>query len=315
MNEIRTRLRQVTAKLEGTYSVDAAPTGAADSVLLRSVKCTPLQQDTVDRTLVRPFLGGFEKLPTKSLVMLEMELEAVGFGTAGPAAPPAGYDALLRACGLARTVNAGVSVEYSPVSSDFDSATLYFYQDGTLHKLLGARGNLAAMFEVGQIPVFKFNFMGLYGGVTDVPLPTVDLSAYQQPQVANAANTPDFTLHGYTAAALRRLEINLNNQLVHKYLINADEEIRIVDRLTSGSAQFEATRIAEQDWWTIVRDASLGDLSLSHGAATRRIQLSSSVVQISQPDFVDQDNIVEMPVQLNFIPTTAGNDEILLTIA
>ena len=87
---LRSRLRTLFAKREVTYGTDPTPTGAADAVLLRSIKVSPLMQESVDRTLVRPYYGGFEKLPTKAKLQFDIELEAVGFGTAGPASPTAG---------------------------------------------------------------------------------------------------------------------------------------------------------------------------------------------------------------------------------
>lgn len=311
---LRSRLRTLFAKREVTYGTDPTPTGAADAVLLRSIKVSPLMQESVDRTLVRPYYGGFEKLPTKAKLQFDIELEAVGFGTAGPASPTAGYDALLRICGLSRTVNAGVSVVYTPTSLTFDSATLYFYQDGTLHKALGCRGNLAINFTLDQIPVYKLTIWGLYGGVTDVALPAATLTSYQTPEVVNAINTTALNIHGFTTAALRSLEVNLNNQLVHRDLVNTTQEILLTDRLTQGSLQIEATTVAAKDWWTLVRNATLGVLSVQHGTAGKRIKLDSPRMQLLAPDFADQDNIVEMPMQLSFVPSSAGNDEITLTI-
>lgn len=311
---IRDRLRAILAKRETTYGTDAVPAGATDAVLLRSLSVSPLNQETVDRTLVRPFFGGYEKLPTKSMVQFEIEMEAVGFGTAGPAAPTLGYDTLLRICGLARTITAGVSVVYTPVSNAIESATLYFYQDGTLHKALGCRGNLAIVMNLDEIPVYRLTVWGLYGGVTDVALPAVTLTGYQTPLVVNAANTTGLIVHGFAGAALRSLEINFNNAIVHRDLVNTGEEILLTDRVTGGSLQIEATTVAAKDWWTAVRSASLGVFSITHGPAGRRIKLDSTRMQIVAPSFSAQDNIVEMPLQLNFIPSTVGNDEITLSI-
>lgn len=311
---LKSRLRALLVKRETTYGTDAVPTGAADAVLLRSIKVSPLNQETVDRTLVRPYLGGFEKLPTKQMVQLELEMEAVGFGTAGPASPTAGYDALLRICGLSRTVNAGVSVVYSPVSTALDSATVYFYQDGTLHKALGCRGNLMISMSLDQIPVYKLTLWGLYGGITDGALPAVTLTSYQTPEVVNALNTTALNIHGLTTAALRNLEINLNNQIVHRDLVNTSQEILLTDRVPSGTLQIEATTVAVKDWWTLVRNATLGSLSITHGTAGKRVKLDSTRMQLVGPDFTDQDNVVEMTLQMNFVPSTAGNDELSITI-
>lgn len=309
------RLRAIGVKLEGTYGVDSIPTGAANAVLCRALKASPLKQETVDRSLVgRPFLGGFEKLPTKSMVQFDIELEMVGFGAAGPVSPTAGYDALLRLCGMSRTISSGISVTYNLASLNLESATIYFWQDGTLHKALGCRGNVAFSMNLNQVPVYKLTIWGLYGGVTDVALPAVSLSGYQTPYVVNAANTTALNVHGYTGAALRNLEINLNNKLVHRNLVNTTEEIKLTDRVTGGSLQIEATQVADKDWWAAVAGATLGAFSITHGPAGKRVKLDSSRMQIVAPDFADEDDVVEMPLQLNFIPSTAGNDELTLTI-
>lgn len=314
---INNRLRTLAVKLEGagTYGVDSVPTGAADAVLMRSLKVSPLNQETVDRTLVRPFFGGYEKLPTKGMVQFEIEMEAAPFATAGPGSPIGGYDALIRICGMSRTVNAGTSVVYSLASTALSSASIYFWQDGTRHIAVGCRGNLAISFSLNQVPVYKLTVWGLYGGVADAALPSVTLTGYQTPLVVNAANTTALTVHGYTGAILRNLEINLNNVLVHRNLVNSTEEILLTDRVTGGSLQIEATTVAAKDWWTAVRTAALSTFSVTHGVtAGRRIKLDSTRMQIVAPDFADQDNVVEMPLQLNFIPSTAGNDELTLTI-
>lgn len=308
-----TRRAILMAKIESTYGTDSAPVGGTDAVLARNVNLRPLQTEFVDRALVRPYLGNSERLPAARFVELEFEVEVQSSGTAGTA--PA-YGPLLRACGLAQTVSAGVSVSYSPVSSGFESVSIYHNQDGVRHRLLGARGTVRFVFNVRQIPVMRFTFTGLYVAVDDAALPTPTYTAWRAPAVVNNQNTPTFQLHGINASAipLESLEVDLGNTVVYRSLVGA-ELVLITDRQSAGTARFEASTVAVQNWWSRIVAATLGNLSLVHGVgAGNVVTLASSTVQITEPTYSDSDGIVMMGAALQFIPTSAGNNELTLTL-
>ena len=50
------RKRLILAKTESPYGTDSSPDGT-DAILVRELEITPLQSDTVDRELIRPYLG------------------------------------------------------------------------------------------------------------------------------------------------------------------------------------------------------------------------------------------------------------------
>jgi hypothetical protein len=194
-----TRKAVLMAKIEGTYGTDSVPVGATDAVLARNIIPRPLQTEFVDRELVRPYLGNSERLPAARFVELEFEVEVASSGALGTA--PA-YGALLRACGFAQTINAGVSVVYAPVSGSFESVSIYHNQDGVRHRLLGARGTVRFVFNVRQIPVMRFRFIGLYVAVDDSALPVPTYTPWRTPVPVNNQNTPTFQLHSINAAAI-----------------------------------------------------------------------------------------------------------------
>lgn len=97
------RKRVILAKIETTYGVDSAPTGAANAILVRNLDVTPLDADVVSRDVIRPFLGSQGNLIAGQKVTVSMEIELAGTGTAGTA--PA-FGPLLRACGLSETLTA-----------------------------------------------------------------------------------------------------------------------------------------------------------------------------------------------------------------
>jgi hypothetical protein len=308
-----TRRRVILAKLETTYGTDANPTGSANAILVRNLTITPLNAELIQRDLIRPYLGASPQLLAATSATVEFEVEIAGAGAAGTS--PA-YSPILRACGMSEatsgtpTPNARV---FSPVSTNFPSVTIYFNVDGVQHKLTGARGNVALNINAKEIPVYQFTFTGLYKPAADAALPTPDYTAFQAPQAANTSNTPTFSFFGYSAP-LQNLEINFNNEVVFRSLIGS-ESVIITNRAVSGTATFEAPTIATKDFFTSAIDSVTGALQLIHGTAGGKIvQLDSSVVSIGNPTYQDSDGIHMLSVPFNLVPTTAGNDEITITV-
>ena len=304
------RKRTILAKTEVTYGVDPTPTGVANAILVRNLNITPLNAELVSRDLVRPYLGASEQLIASSYVTVEFEVEMAGSGTAGTA--PA-YGPLLLACGMAATTQAGVSVTYAPVSASFGSATIYYNVDGVLHKVTGARGNVEMQIEVGQIPVFRFTFTGLYNAPTDTAAPAVTYTAFQTPQAANSDNTSAFSLYSYSGA-LQSLNVNLNNAVTYRTLIGA-EDVLMTDRQASGTAVFEAPTIAQKDYWSLALGTTLGTLDITHGTtAGNRVQISSSRAKINNPTYQDANGIHMLQAPFQLVPSTAGNDEFSIVV-
>ena len=222
------------------------------------------------------------------------------------------YGALLRACGMAETVTAGTKVDYKPVSSGFESVTVYFNVDGVLHKITGARGDVELTVNSGQIPVFKFKFVGIYNAPTDAALPTVSYSAFQTPLVANSTNTPTFSFFG-VSPILENLSMQLGNQVDYRTLIGS-QYVQITDRKAAGQVQFEANTIATKDWFTTALTNGLGALSLTHGTTGgNKVLLTSSTVDLLQPSYTDNNGVQMIQCGYVLTPTSAGNDEFTLS--
>jgi hypothetical protein len=303
------RKRTILAKIETTYGTDSTPTGAANAILVRNMTITPLNAELVNRDLVRPYLGASEQLLASAYVSIEFEVEMAGSGTAGTA--PA-YGPLLRACGMAEADGAS-DVVYTPVSSSFESVTLYHNVDGVLHKITGARGNVELDIRARQIPVFKFTFTGLYNAPTDTAAPAVTYTAFQTPLAANSDNSTGFSLFSYSGA-LESLSLNLNNAISYRSLIGA-EDVLMTDRQVSGTVMFEAPTIAAKDFFTVALGTALGALDITHGTtAGNRVQITSSRVSAQNPTYQDQDGIMMMQVPVRLVPSTAGNDEISIIV-
>jgi hypothetical protein len=305
-----TRKRVILAKIETTYGTDPTPTGAANAILVRNLNVTPQSTQMVGRDLIRPYLGNFEQLMASTHVELDFEVEAAGAGTAGTV--PA-YGPLLRACGLSETTTASVKVDYKPVSSTFESVTIYFNVDGVLHKITGARGDVELTVNAGQIPVFKFKFVGIYNAPTDTALPAVTYTAFQTPLVANSTNTPSFSLFS-VSPVLSDFSLQLGNQIDYRTLIG-NQYVQLTDRKAAGQVTFEANTIATKDWFSTALASTLGAFSLTHGTvAGNKVVVTSSTVDLVQPSYTDNNGVQMIQCGYVLTPTTAGNDELTITV-
>jgi hypothetical protein len=301
--------RVLLAEIESTYGTDSSPLGSANAILCKNINITPLEAQLLDRNLVRPQLGGDQQLHAGEHVKITFDVELAGAGAAGTA--PA-YGPLLKACGMAETVNAGVSVEYSPSSSSTSSVTIYFNLDGQKHACTGARGTFKINLSRLQIPTISFEFMGIYVAPAGATLPTPTFTAFQQPLPVSNTNTPTFSLHGYAADALS-LDIALGNTVVYEDLIG-NASVEITDRESTGSTSIWAPALATKDFFAITKANTLGALQVIHGTtAGNKVQIDAPNVQLLTPNYGESNGVATLQIGLRLTPNT-GDDELKLTI-
>lgn len=303
------RKRLILIETETTYGTDAAPDGA-DAVLVRDLNITPQQSDTVNRDLIRPYLGASEILLANTRVECTFSVELAGSGTAGTAPQ---YGKALQACGLSETIVASTSVTYAPVSASFDSVTIHYNIDGVRHKVTGARGTFVMNTSVGEIPTIDFTFTGVYNAPDDSALPTATYANQATPLIFKNGNTDTFSLLGYSGC-LQSVSMDLGNTLVYRELIGCDKEVLITDRASNGTVVIELPTIAEKDYFTAaLTDGTLGDLTFQHGTVAGNIvDFASSRIDIGDVSYSDQDGIAMLNMPYTAIPSTAGNDEFTL---
>ena len=298
----------VLAKIEATYGTDAAPSGAANAMLMTDVAFTPMAGSEETRALLLPYLGNQGVILTGDHVILEGSIEMAGSGAAGDV--PA-YGPVLRGIGLQEVIDAGVSVTYAPVSTGFEALSIYYNLDGVRHIMLGARGNVSFELTPQRIPRYRFRILGLTGPVTDQPLPSVDHSGFQKPLVVNKANTT-VTIDGLKPP-IERMSFDLGHQVEPRLLINY-EGIEIVDRQASGSVTVQAGTLAEKDWLAIAKARTRGVLAVTHGTAAGNIvEVNGPNVEVGRPTQGATQGIANYTLPLGLIPD-AGNDELSIVI-
>lgn len=312
------RKTAILAKIETTYGVDAIPTGAANALLVSNLSFNPLNATNVSRDIIRAYLGGSEDLVGTAYVEGGFDIELVGSGTAGTA--PA-WGALMRAIGFAEVLTATTRVDYVPVSQSFESVTIYWFDDGVLHKLLGARGTASLKMAVGEKPVLSFKFIGIDGSASTVTAPATTLTAWRVPQVVTDANSGDVTFgatHVTTGAPVlttgtaypsQGLNIDFGISSPFQALLGG-ESVEITDRKVTGSVKLDLTAAQEVAFLANVKAAALSSIGLAHGTVVGdKVMVWMPSVQLTEPTKEDMNGKRMIGYKLKINPL-AGNDEI-----
>jgi hypothetical protein len=312
-----TRNTAIAAKIEATYATDSVPTGAANAILVSNQNINPLNAQNVDRALVRPWLGASEQLVGTAYKEVSFDVEVAGSGTAGTA-PPIGP--LLRACGLAETLTASTRVDYTPISTAFESITLYYVDDGVLHKLLGARGDVELAMGLGDRPVFRFRFLGIDGGDATGSLAGTSYATFQKPLVVTDVNSGDINLGctyatgsftGGTPYGSRGLpSLKLGNNVVHNPLLSG-EQIDITQREVTGNVQLDLTAANEVTLIGTVKANTTQGLGFIHGTVAGNIFMAHVPnAQLLNPSKQDMNGRRLIGFDVRGVPGAAGNDDL-----
>lgn len=306
----------ILAKIETTYGTDATPTGAANAILISNATFD-YTYNNVNRDLMRGFMGGSEQLAGSRHVQMTFEVEISGSGAAGTA--PA-WGPLLRMCAMSEVVTPLARAEYAPVSSGFESGTIYYHDDGVLKKALGCMGSVELAMGEGERPVFRLSIMGLDGGQVVAANPSLTLTAWKAPLVITDFNTAGLTFGGtYAAGAItggtvypsRGLSLNLGNQTQFNALIGG-QNIGITNREATGSCQLDLTAAQEVALMADVNANALTSMSLVHGsAAGATVTIFAPKVQRTNPKQADYNGYRHISLDLRLTPNV-GNDEILI---
>jgi hypothetical protein len=233
----------ILLKVESTYKTDATPSATNDALLVSAVSIANESLRMVDRPLIKSTISTEKKIFAGTLKKLTFTAEMKGAGSLG-VAPEIGQ--ALRCCGLDETIVASTSVAYQPVTTDHDSCTIYYYQDGRLNKLLGARGTVSFAAEAGGLGAASFEFTGHDGGLVDASFPTLSYDSTVPVPLIDVS----FSIDSY-ASVINSLTIDAGNTI--SVPSNMKDtfgfgEIRITMRDPNGSIDPEAVLKATKDF-------------------------------------------------------------------
>lgn len=313
MDPMRFDRKLILAKIEAAYGTDAAPGAATDAILTRNFQFTPLTGDRRERPLDLPATGNRKSRLDNQRGEFSFEVEATGAG--GAAQTPVAYGMLLRACGLAETIDTTPGLEkvtYSRIEEGFESVTLYAHMDKTLHKLPGSRLNLQATLNAGEDPFFAFSGSGLFLPVSPVVLPTnASHTAFQDPEPVNKTNTT-VTLAGQTLSA-SQISFNLNNDVSLKTRTD-QQAVRVLNQGAEMTLVFEAPDVATVDFFDKASKSTIESVTVAHGSAAGKIvEVSSAACEIGEPSYEEDDGDMMLSVPMRLISDGVTADFTLTT--
>lgn len=248
----------VLAKIEVTPGTDAVPTGAANALKVFDMSITPLELSSIEVKTISAHFGASLSLPGTSFSKCSFSVLLSG---AGDAATAPAWSALMLGCASAETTGllAPARVEYLPATDLLKTLTLYWYDDGLLHAMLGCMGSPKLSAKSGEAPKLTFDFTGIETTPTAVANATPVLTAWKDPVAIKKANVTDIQLGcTYAAGALTGgtsynssgLTLDWGNKVEFSPLLSI-EEVVMDDRKIKGafsvalSAAQEATMIGQ----------------------------------------------------------------------
>lgn len=306
------RKTTILAKIESSYGVDPTPTASANCLLIKDPQIKPKGESLV-RDVLRASLSPLGATIGMKEVEVTFKTELKGTGTRGQL-PAFGWEGVLfRACGMSETVSAGTSITYQPVSTGFESCTLYIYKDGIRHIVTGCRGSFKITGEVGKPLEVEWSLKGIYNTPTDASPAAVTVSPVLPQPLLNAG----FTIGAYAAVA-SKIEIDLAATIGARKSINHPAGIveqMYTGRDTKGSFDPIAVLEATHPFWQRWTDGTLAAMNLGPIGATSGniVTITAPKVQYMEINYGDREGEMSYDVPLRFCQD-AGDDELVITI-
>lgn len=176
-----TQVGLLTAKIETTPGVDAAPDPDTDFILALNTAYNP-NFNVIERNYMRPSISGTPIVMGRQLAQVTFTTEIYGSGTAATAAK---WADLFEACAMVQADITGppASSLYSPVTTGQKTATIYCYYEGIVHKLTGAMGTFSLTAKAGEIGTIQWTFTGRYNDPAALTTPTPTIPSTTPPLV------------------------------------------------------------------------------------------------------------------------------------
>jgi hypothetical protein len=288
----------VLAKIETTSGTDAVPTGAANAIQVMDLTITPLDIKTADMSVVTPWFGG----------------------SAGLAATAPAWGALMVGCAHAETTGLTTPnrVEYLPATDLLKTLSIYWYDDGLLHKLLGVSGTVKLSAKSGEAPKLTFDFVGLDAGVNAIANATAVLTGWKTPPTVTKANVTDINigctyaagvLTGGTSYNSTGLTLDWGNAVNFVPMLT-NEQVVLTDRDVKGSMSLDLTAAQEVAMYASVKANTTQGIGFVIGKTSgNQIMLHMPAAQLLNPkkEEINGMRLIGFDVHLNPVN---GNDEI-----
>lgn len=305
---LREQEQVIAVKLETVYGTDSTPAGA-NAILAHDITVRELEGDVAERKNFKGFLGNSGSIRLNSYCSVEFAVELCGVGAANLGDAPY-YNSLYLASGHAEALTVDTKADYTPVSEDLDSVSIYYQVGEHRHAILGVRGSL--MFEGGtkQLPRLKFRGLGLYVAPVKTALAGVDFSAIRKPIPFVQSTIEALTLDAVT---LNLSTWSFDQGHAPEFLaLTGQEEVICPGRSSTLNLKFREDDVTTKNWFEENRANASAAFVLQHGTDASHdgdiFEFNSPNVEIGVPTRSFEQQIAYLTVPCPIVPLTKNSD-------
>lgn len=258
MSKRLVRVQGFWAKIEGTEGTDSVPTNSANAIRVAGPLTLELGAEVENSRAdaISETLGILQPLPPSAkYAELTIPWHVRGFGAAYSASNLPEADPLFQACGMSQTVvttGGSETVTYAPLAATQKASSIYFYEDGVRHRMLGCRGDWTLAANAGQPGLFNFKVRGVYVAATDTAFSAGTYATVVPPRFTAASS---LSYNSVSTLVVRSFNAAIGNSVTARLSANATDGLagyHISNRASSASFTCEAPLVAtadfEADW-------------------------------------------------------------------
>lgn len=312
-------LSLLMVKLQTAEGSAATPDGTNDTMWVENFSVTHNTNMVERGPLLRHYVGAVGRDQGTETISFSFDVPLDGSGAAGTAAM---HDDLLRACRAAATVSAGSRVEYNPISSANEFATVYFEESGIRYSTIDTIGVVGFKINVGSRAMLHFEMTGVKVAAAAQTLSTGVFTSWRPGLMVTDANTGDFllgpsittgTLSSGTGYPCRGVEVESGDALAFTELLGGNK-MDYGDRGSTLKATLDLTVAQEETFRTALRAGTETTFGITHGTTAGRIIVlygpKAKPADI-QPAEVNKRRLFD--VSYDLLPSS-GNDEWKLVV-
>jgi hypothetical protein len=238
---------------------------------------------------------------------------SISLGASGAAIVPTWSGSLA----LGQTWKVSVSptgVKYVPVSIGQETATIYMYMDGNLHKITAAMGTFQFAANAGEYGKMTFEFTGQYNAPLNANLPSAVVYDTPLPPTFQLAqlrvNSVDVTINALSFAQ--------TNTIVPRDDANSTDGyigVRITAREPQAGVDPEMTLVGDYDPWSVMAESTYMPFSVVFGQKPGNVVwMKAPRAQYNKLSYKDRNGIRVYDAGLVFA-RELGNDEVTFFFA
>lgn len=265
-----TRRKVISIKEETTDGTDSTPANSNANMVVFDQKFNP-DIKMYDRPQMSSTLSSMAPAFGARSAQISFRAELKGSLTTYVTTLPAIVTAL-KACGFGLSgAVAAASALYKPASTGLKPVTIWFYEDGIVHKIVGAMGNVKISGKIGEPAIADFTFTGVYTGTSDAAIISPSALEASVPPVCLGLTA---TIGAYTPI-ISSFEFDMGNTVSLRESIGAANgyiSAQITARKVVGKIDPELTTVAAKDWYGGWRSGTSAALTIGPiGTVTNNI--------------------------------------------